>query len=82
MIICICHNISEAEIKSAIQAGSDDMHSLRENLGIGSDCGKCKSCAKKILRECAADEKEHKAEHKAKNQTPSPSFVISLRPAF
>lgn len=57
MIICVCHNISESELKAAIKNGSDDMHLLRENLGIGTCCGKCKSCAKKILRECDGADK-------------------------
>lgn len=56
MIVCVCHNISESEIRSAIHRGLDDMHALRDNLGIGSCCGKCKSCTKKILRECASSE--------------------------
>ena len=57
MIVCVCHNVSESEIKSAIKSGMNDMHSLRENLGIGTCCGKCKSCTKKILRECSSDDK-------------------------
>lgn len=59
MIVCVCHNVSENEIKAAIKSGSNNMHLLRENLGIGTDCGKCKSCTKKILRHYASSE-EHK----------------------
>ncbi len=56
MIVCICHNISENQVKSAIRNGMDSMHLLRDNLAIGTDCGKCKSCTKKILRECQPKE--------------------------
>jgi|KBSSwiStaDraftv2_1062776.scaffolds.fasta_scaffold6554167_2 bacterioferritin-associated ferredoxin len=63
MIVCVCHNISESEIKAAIKSGLDDMHLLRENLGIGSCCGKCKSCTKKILRECVPHEDRKKSHH-------------------
>lgn len=64
MIICVCHNISESELKSAIQNGIDTMHLLRENLSLGSGCGKCKSCTKKILRECLPkDENQHMKVH-------------------
>lgn len=63
MIVCVCHNVSENEIKTAIKAGSNNMHLLRENLGIGSDCGKCKSCTKKILRECIPSEEHKKISH-------------------
>ena len=64
MIICICHNVSESELKSAVLAGSNDMERLRENLGVGSCCGKCKSCTKKILRQCLLEqESRHTAMH-------------------
>lgn len=51
MIVCVCHNISESAVRSAIRAGNDSMHLLQQELSIGSCCGKCKSCTKKILRE-------------------------------
>jgi len=63
MIVCVCHNISESEIKAAIKSGLDDMHLLRQNLGIGICCGKCKSCTKKILRECTTDKERQTAHH-------------------
>jgi len=62
MIVCVCHNVSESELKSAIRSGMDNMHSLREHLAIGTCCGKCKSCAKKILRECQAQEENPHAQ--------------------
>jgi bacterioferritin-associated ferredoxin len=43
-------------VKSAIRNGIDSMHLLREHLAIGTCCGKCKSCTKKILRECQSQE--------------------------
>ena len=50
MIVCVCHNVSESRVKSAIAQGLNNMPLLREHLEIGNCCGKCKSCAKKILR--------------------------------
>jgi len=61
MIVCVCHNISENQVKSAIRNGLDSMHLLRENLAIGTCCGKCKSCTKKILRECQPKEENQHA---------------------
>jgi|GEM_PF-156548 len=75
MIVCVCHNISESEIKAAVKGGLDDMHLLRENLGIGTCCGKCKSCTKKILRECGAEDIRQRADD-------SKPFFISLTPVF
>ena len=75
MIVCVCHNISENEIQSAIEKGLDDMDSLRENLGIGTSCGKCKSCTKKILRDYVSENKKRRTE----NSSP---FFISLTPVI
>ena len=52
MIVCICHNISERKIRDAVDRGQTTMPALRSNLGIGTCCGKCHSCAKQVLREC------------------------------
>lgn len=52
MIICVCHNVSERKIRKAVKEGLTTMPALRENLGVGTCCGKCHSCAKTVLREC------------------------------
>lgn len=60
MIICICSNISENQIKLAIQNGCNDMHLLCKKLDMANVCGKCKSCTKKILREQALNNSHRK----------------------
>ena len=52
MIVCVCYNVSERKIRQAVEEGMTTMPALRENLGIGTCCGKCHSCAKTVLREC------------------------------
>lgn len=52
MIVCLCNNVSEKKIRMAVDAGVTSMHQLRETLGVGNCCGKCKGCAKQVLREC------------------------------
>ncbi|WP_081496492.1 bacterioferritin-associated ferredoxin [Herbaspirillum sp. YR522] len=52
MIVCVCNNISEGKIHQAVDAGMTSMAELREQLGVGTCCGKCHSCAKNVLREC------------------------------
>lgn len=51
MIVCVCNNVSEREIAQAVQMGVQSMADLRRDLGVGTCCGKCGSCAKKVLRE-------------------------------
>jgi bacterioferritin-associated ferredoxin len=56
MIVCVCNNIPESEIRQAVQAGLITMRSLREELGVASCCGKCHGCAKELLQECLVRE--------------------------
>lgn len=51
MIVCVCNNISEREIHQAADLGLTTMEALRNGLGVGTCCGKCKSCAKSVLKE-------------------------------
>ena len=56
MIVCICHNVSDSQIKTAIQQGLNSIPLLSENLSIGTSCGKCKSCIKEILYDCLPED--------------------------
>lgn len=51
MIVCVCNNISDREIRQAVQLGVRSMVQLRNELGVGTCCGKCQGCAKQVLRE-------------------------------
>jgi bacterioferritin-associated ferredoxin len=51
MIVCVCNNISDREIRLAIDLGLRTMAELRRDLGVATCCGKCHSCAKEVLRE-------------------------------
>lgn len=55
MIVCVCYNVSEKKIRQAVDSGATSMPLLREQLGVGTCCGKCNSCAKTVLRECLED---------------------------
>lgn len=51
MIVCVCNNISDREIRQAIDFGITSMAELRRDLGIATCCGKCAPCAKEVLHE-------------------------------
>lgn len=51
MIICICNNVSERDIHNAVRGGITTINGLRDELGVSACCGKCRSCAKKVLNE-------------------------------
>lgn len=55
MIVCICQNISDHKIRQMVGAGVTTMSQLRNELGVGTCCGKCHPHAKQVLRECRTD---------------------------
>ena len=56
MIICVCKNISDKTIRQAVGRGTDTMSALREELGLGTCCGKCAGCARQLVRETLREE--------------------------
>jgi len=56
MYICICNSVTDKEIRQAVKLGATSLKDLREGLGVASNCGKCASCAKAVLREELAAE--------------------------
>lgn len=51
MIVCVCNNISDREIRQAVDLGLNHFAELRRDLGVATCCGKCHTCAKEVLRE-------------------------------
>ncbi|WP_020656436.1 (2Fe-2S)-binding protein [Massilia niastensis] len=51
MIVCVCNNISDREIRQAADLGISSIAELRQELGVGTMCGKCVSYAREVLHE-------------------------------
>jgi bacterioferritin-associated ferredoxin len=51
MIVCVCNNISDREIREAVDLGISSMPELHRELGVGTFCGKCVSYARQVLNE-------------------------------
>ena len=49
MIVCVCNNISDREIRQAVELGLRTMDELREQLGVATCCGQCAECAQGVL---------------------------------
>ena len=49
MIVCVCNNISDREIRQAVDLGLSSMAELRRDLGVATCCGKCHTCAREVL---------------------------------
>lgn len=49
MYVCLCKGVTDKQIKAAVNEGARRMRCLREQTGLGSQCGKCCCEAKTIL---------------------------------
>ena len=49
MIVCVCNNISDREIRQAVDLGITSMDELRRDLGVATCCGQCSSYAEDVL---------------------------------
>jgi bacterioferritin-associated ferredoxin len=71
MIVCVCNNISDREIRQAMELGIVSMEELRGALGVATCCGQCFSCAEELL-----------AEHLAAQAAAELKETVLKRPAF
>lgn len=51
MYVCICNAVTDKQIKEAAEGGATSMKHLREQLNVGTCCGRCATCAKQILKD-------------------------------
>lgn len=49
MIVCVCNNISDREIRQAVDLGLSSIDELRRDLGVATCCGKCEAYAEQVL---------------------------------
>ena len=51
MYVCICHGVTDREIRRAAEEGCRDVHEVTMRSGCGSSCGSCLPLAAEILAE-------------------------------
>ncbi|EEZ80768.1 MAG: hypothetical protein HN639_03780 [Candidatus Thioglobus sp.] len=54
MYICICNAVTDKDIQKAVKNGACSINDLGKELKVGTCCGRCKSCAKRVIDECTA----------------------------
>ena len=50
MYICICNAVTDKDIVLAISNGATSIKDLNQQLKVGTCCGSCVPCAKKIIK--------------------------------
>jgi bacterioferritin-associated ferredoxin len=49
MYICLCKGITDSQVQTAISNGAD-YKTLRDQLGVASDCGQCGNFCKDMVK--------------------------------
>lgn len=51
MYVCICKSVNDKMIRREVREGRGRLNDLKENLGVGSQCGQCVDHAKSVVFE-------------------------------
>ena len=51
MYICLCHGITESQIRVCVREGARTLCDLRGQLGVATQCGSCEGQACELLNE-------------------------------
>jgi len=49
MYVCVCHGVTDSQIRRAAEEGVREVHELTMRLGLGSGCGSCMEQAAELL---------------------------------
>ena len=56
MYICLCNAITERQIRAcAAESGARSLCDLESCLGVGTNCGRCRTAATEILADLTGD---------------------------
>jgi len=58
MYVCLCKQITDTQIRAAVQDGASSVRELRNTLGVASQCGKCGTLTREIVRETLMESSE------------------------
>ena len=51
MYVCICKQVTDKQVKAAIDAGHTDLDAISGHLGLGTDCGTCHGYTAQLISE-------------------------------
>ena len=50
MYVCICHSITDKDIKRSINQGAKSLHDLKAMTGCATGCGSCADYAEELIQ--------------------------------
>lgn len=51
MYVCLCHGITDQQIKEAVNEGANSVKDVSKSLKVATQCGKCAMVAKEIIEQ-------------------------------
>ena len=51
MYVCICHAVTDHQIRTEVYGGAGTLRAVSERLGVATCCGKCGKCARRLVKE-------------------------------
>ena len=54
MIVCVCRQVSDRQIRQAVADGAESLECLQFELGVAMQCGRCAECATSVLCDARA----------------------------
>ncbi|MBT9504007.1 MAG: (2Fe-2S)-binding protein [Burkholderiaceae bacterium] len=51
MIVCLCHRVSDRDIKRAVANGTHCFEQMQDDIHVASACGACHDCAREVFNE-------------------------------
>ena len=59
MIVCLCHRVSDRDIRRAVDAGVRDFDTLQDETLVATGCGCCHDCAREVFDAACAASASH-----------------------
>lgn len=56
MIVCLCHRVSDRDIRRAVAEGTHNFEVLQDETRVASACGACHDCARAVFDEALAQQ--------------------------
>jgi bacterioferritin-associated ferredoxin len=51
--VCLCRAVTDKDIKQAVDDGHRNVAAVRDRLGVGTGCGRCREYAAELIRRLA-----------------------------
>ena len=51
MYVCVCHAVTDREIREEVERGASSLFDVQCRLPVGSCCGRCEDAARQVISE-------------------------------